>query len=71
MTVSSLAKKIIGVNNIVVENIDLETTAKGEQLVIMAVAPSVQESLLGVFACELGFCRAHDYKSGKGSVGGT
>ena len=36
VTVSSLAKKIIGVNNIVVENIDLETTAKGEQLVIRA-----------------------------------
>ena len=34
MTVSSLAKKIIGVNNIVVENVDLETTEKGEQLVI-------------------------------------
>ena len=36
VTVSSLAKKIIGVNNIVVENVDLETTAKGEQLVIRA-----------------------------------
>ncbi|MBQ1371867.1 MAG: hypothetical protein IIY70_02935, partial [Oscillospiraceae bacterium] len=36
MTVSSLAKKIIGVNNIVVENVDLETTTKGEQLVVRA-----------------------------------
>ena len=36
MTVSSLAKKIVGVNNIVVENVDLETTARGEQLVIRA-----------------------------------
>ena len=36
VTVSSLAKKIIGVNNIVVENVDLEMTAKGEQLVIQA-----------------------------------
>ena len=36
MTVSSLAKMIIGVNDIVVENVDLETTAKGEQLVIRA-----------------------------------
>lgn len=36
VTVSSLAKKIIGVNNIVVENVDLETTEKGEQLVIQA-----------------------------------
>ena len=36
MTVSSLAKKMIGVNKIVVENVDLETTAKGEQLVIRA-----------------------------------
>ena len=34
MTVSSLAKKIVGVNHIVVENIDLETTAKGDLLVI-------------------------------------
>ena len=36
MTVSSLAKKIIGVNHIVVENIDLETNEKGEQLIVRA-----------------------------------
>ena len=36
VTVSSLAKKIIGVNNIVVGNVDLEATEKGEQLVIRA-----------------------------------
>ena len=34
MTVSSIAKKIIGVNSIVVENMNLETTANGEQFVI-------------------------------------
>ena len=38
VTVSSLAKKMIGVKDIVVENVDWETTAKGEQLVIRARA---------------------------------
>ena len=34
VTVSILARKMIGVKNIVAENVNRETTAKGDQLVI-------------------------------------
>ena len=36
MTVSSLAKKLVGVNDIVIENVELEATSVGEQVVIRA-----------------------------------
>ena len=36
VTVSSLAKKLVGVNNIVIENVELEATSVGEQIVIRA-----------------------------------
>ena len=36
MTVSSLAKKLVGVNDIVIENVELEATSAGEQIVIRA-----------------------------------
>ena len=36
VTVSSLAKKLVGVNDIVIENVELEATSAGEQIVIRA-----------------------------------
>ena len=36
VTVSSLAKKLVGVNDIVTENVELEATSVGEQVVIRA-----------------------------------
>ena len=51
-TVSSLAKKIIGVNNIVVEKVDLETTEKGEQLVIRARPWKIAQKRCSVYGRE-------------------
>ena len=49
MTISSLAKKLIGVNNVVVENLNLEEIS-GEEQIVIQVRPHKKDQ------CRCGIC---------------
>ena len=71
VTVSSLAKKLVGVNNIVIENVELEATSVGKQVVILERPRKNAQNQLSCGRDAMGQQEIHEHEASGGDGAGA